>query len=198
MKHHITDALQVVAAILLTGGVIASAAPLPEKQASITPEVTANSITVTPDTSEKEATATTVKRVTAKWQDNPNKCNQDTHWIAKEKPFKCIRKAKSVSPAATLKKVASVSGSCADWIAAAGITDTANARELINRESGCNPYAKNPSSGACGVAQELPCGKSGCALGNGACQVKWMNSYVLGRYGSWAAAVRFHNANNWY
>lgn len=90
------------------------------------------------------------------------------------------------------------SGTCSEWIAAAGITDIANAVELIKRESGCRPSATNPSSGACGVAQELPCGKSGCARTDGACQVRWMNSYVIGRYGSWAAAVSFHNANNWY
>lgn len=92
----------------------------------------------------------------------------------------------------------SFGGNCDTWIASAGISDVSNARELIGRESGCDPYARNGSSGACGVAQELPCGKSGCSLGDGACQVKWMNSYVLGRYGSWAAAVAFHNANNYY
>ena len=91
-----------------------------------------------------------------------------------------------------------VNGTCTDWIAAAGITDVANALELIGRESGCNPNAMNSSSGACGVAQELPCGKSGCALGDGACQVRWMNGYVTGRYGSWSAAVAWHNAHNWY
>lgn len=94
--------------------------------------------------------------------------------------------------------VASASGSCPSWIAAAGISDVANANELIRRESGCNPYAMNKSSGACGVAQELPCGKSGCNLGDGACQVRWMNGYVIARYGSWANAVAFHNAHNWY
>lgn len=91
-----------------------------------------------------------------------------------------------------------VSGSCASWIASAGISDVANAKDLIQRESGCNPNAVNPSSGACGVAQELPCGKSGCSLGDGACQVAWMKSYVLARYGSFANAIAHHNANNWY
>lgn len=93
---------------------------------------------------------------------------------------------------------APVSGTCAEWIAQAGISDVANAAELIRRESGCNPGAVNPISGACGVAQELPCGKSGCARNDGACQVKWMNRYVLGRYGSWASAIAWHNAHNWY
>ena len=99
---------------------------------------------------------------------------------------------------ATGTAVASASGNCATWIQQAGISDTANAIELIRRESNCNPNAVNPSSGACGVAQELPCGKSGCSLGDGACQVKWMNNYVQSRYGSWSNAVAFHNANNWY
>jgi len=93
------------------------------------------------------------------------------------------------------------SGDCASWVAQAGIADTANAYELIRRESHCNPYALGSMTNlgrACGVAQELPCGKSGCQLGDGACQVKWMNKYVIGRYGSWAAAVAWHNANNWY
>jgi len=96
------------------------------------------------------------------------------------------------------RPAASFGGNCEAWIASAGITDVVNARELIRRESGCNPNAVNPSSGACGVAQELPCGKSGCSLGDGACQVAWANRYVIGRYGSWAAAVSFHNRNNWY
>lgn len=95
-------------------------------------------------------------------------------------------------------QAASYSGTCAEWIVAAGITDVHNANELIRRESGCNPHAVNKSSGACGVAQELPCGKSGCSMGDGACQVRWMNGYVTNRYGSWANAVAFHNSNNWY
>lgn len=117
---------------------------------------------------------------------------------AKRQADTAVAAAPSVSTKQQSVKVVMPSGSCADWIRGAGISDVGNAVELINRESGCNPNAANPSSGACGVAQELPCGKSGCSLGDGACQVRWMNSYVLGRYGSWAAAVAFHNANNWY
>ena len=97
-----------------------------------------------------------------------------------------------------VQPVVAVSGTCADWMSAAGITDTYNATILLNKESHCNPRAVNPSSGACGLAQELPCGKSGCALGDGACQMAWMNSYVLRRYGSWANAVAFHLSHNWY
>lgn len=95
-------------------------------------------------------------------------------------------------------QVAVATGNCDTWIAEAGITEVASARELIRRESNCNPNAVNSSSGACGIAQELPCGKSGCGLGNGACQVKWMAQYVYARYGSFANAIAWHNAHNWY
>ena len=46
-----------------------------------------------------------------------------------------------------------VTGSCGEWMAAAGVTDPANAYTLIMRESGCNPNALNRSSGACGIPQ---------------------------------------------
>lgn len=99
----------------------------------------------------------------------------------------------------SVQPVQPVAGNCMSWITAAGITDVQDAVTLINWESGCNPWIYNRGgSGACGVAQELPCGKSGCVLGDGACQMRWMNTYVLERYGSWANAVAFHRANNWY
>ncbi len=95
-------------------------------------------------------------------------------------------------------RVVAVSGTCSEWLAQAGVSDVANATWLINKESGCNPNAVNRSSGACGIAQELPCGKSGCSLGDGACQIRWMQQYVNARYGSWAGAVAFHQAHGWY
>jgi hypothetical protein len=113
------------------------------------------------------------------------------------------REAQLAAPAPTTPPAAAPAaiqapGNCSGWIVAAGITDTIDAMWLIDKESGCNPYAVNPSSGACGIAQELPCGKSGCTMGDGACQLVWMNRYVLERYGSWASAVTFHRANNYY
>jgi hypothetical protein len=94
--------------------------------------------------------------------------------------------------------VVTYSGSCAEWLAAAGVTDTASAMTLINRESGCNARAVNASSGACNVAQELPCGKSGCTLGDGACSVRWMSQYVIDRYGSFSGALAHSNQYGWY
>jgi hypothetical protein len=107
---------------------------------------------------------------------------------------KAVLKARNVAYAAEV----SLSGTCADWMTQAGVSDVRSASILINKESGCNPYAVNSSSGACGIAQELPCNKSGCGLGNPVCQIQWMQSYVNARYGSWAGALSFHYSNNWY
>jgi hypothetical protein len=89
-----------------------------------------------------------------------------------------------------------VLGSCGDWMAAAGVTDTANATWLINKESGCNPGAVNKSSGACGIPQALPCSKLGTS--DPVAQIRWMQNYVNQRYGGWAGAVAWHRSHNWY
>lgn len=95
---------------------------------------------------------------------------------------------------ATRTQTASASGSCEEWMAQAGIANTEATRKLILKESGCNPRAVNPSSGACGIPQAYPCSK----LPNGVntdpvTQLKWMQSYVTGRYGSWENAL-----STWY
>jgi hypothetical protein len=88
------------------------------------------------------------------------------------------------------------SGSCHDWMVAAGVTDIANAYTIIMRESGCNPNAVNKSSGACGIPQALPCSKLGTS--DPVEQIRWMQNYVINRYGSWAGAVSFWNQHHWY
>lgn len=89
-------------------------------------------------------------------------------------------------------------GTCSEWMASAGISDASSASELIRRESNCNPYSVNPTSGACGVGQALPCSKSGCEMGDGVCQMIWMNHYVIGRYGTWANALQHSYSYGWY
>jgi len=91
-----------------------------------------------------------------------------------------------------------VSGTCADWIRSAGIKDVSTAHILIMKESTCNPNAVNPSSGACGLGQQLPCGKWAHTWNEPVGALKDMNGYVMARYGSWANALNFHLANNWY
>lgn len=70
--------------------------------------------------------------------------------------------------------------------------------ELICRESSFNPAAINPTSGACGLAQALPCSKMKCELNDVDCQLDWIGDYVERRYGTFEKAVEFHNNNNWY
>lgn len=107
-----------------------------------------------------------------------------------------IAAANAPTPSFPPAPVAHASGSCGEWMVAAGITDMANATTLINRESGCNPNAVNKSSGACGIPQALPCSKLG--TNDPVEQLKWMQNYVNNRYGSWANAVSHSNSKGWY
>lgn len=84
---------------------------------------------------------------------------------------------------------------CHTWAAQAGIELDDEAILLIDRESDCSPTVLNPSSKAGGIPQALPFSKTGCALTRtdeaAVCQLKWMHSYVFGKYGGWAEANRF-------
>lgn len=91
-------------------------------------------------------------------------------------------------------------GAPAEWMAAAGIasSDWGYVDYIVSAESGWNPNATNSSSGACGLVQALPCSK---VPGNGYDPVdnlRWATGYATGRYGSWAAAVGFWQANHWW
>jgi hypothetical protein len=104
-------------------------------------------------------------------------------------------------PAPTPPPVA-YSGSCASWMAEAGVPATYSAQALIDGESGCSTSALNTSSGACGIPQELPCNKSGCGGvgGDPVCQLKWMDGYVKSVYGSWDSAYStwLSRSPHWY
>jgi len=67
-------------------------------------------------------------------------------------------------------------------------------RYIVNHESHCDVYARNPQTGDCGIGQL----ESGCYGYNGRAQAAAMVSYVQGRYGSWYAAY-LHEVNyGWY
>lgn len=72
----------------------------------------------------------------------------------------------------------------------AGINNT-SARKLIQAESDCNPNAINKQSGACGVGQQLPCGKWDHQWNDPVGSMIDMQNYVYGRYGSWENAWTF-------
>lgn len=73
---------------------------------------------------------------------------------------------------------------------------------IINHESGWRVNATNPSSGAYGLGQALPGNKMASAgkdwKTNAITQLKWVKSYIKGRYGNAANAKRFWQAHNWY
>jgi hypothetical protein len=72
--------------------------------------------------------------------------------------------------------------------------------ELIARESSFDPSIINKTSGACGLAQALPCSKMQCSLDMDGveCQIKWIEDYTVGRYGTIEKALLFHDMNNYY
>jgi hypothetical protein len=73
---------------------------------------------------------------------------------------------------------------------------------LWAHESGWNPYAQNPSSGAYGIPQALPGSKMGSVRGdwqsNPATQIRWGLSYIQGNYGSPCGAWAHEQADGWY
>ena len=73
---------------------------------------------------------------------------------------------------------------------------------LWNGESGWNPNARNPISGAYGIPQALPPGKMGAAAasGNAAAQIRWGEGYIAGVYGTPAEAygMWLSRSPHWY
>lgn len=98
----------------------------------------------------------------------------------------------------------SVSGTwvekCHAWATQAGITLDDSAIKLLERESHCNPLARNPTSSSGGIPQALPWTKMGCPLSEAGapCQLRWFQSYVVGRYGSYSAALAHSYSVGWY
>lgn len=70
--------------------------------------------------------------------------------------------------------------------------------ELIGKESSFDIGAINPSSGACGLVQALPCKKMQCSLTDIDCQLNWQKEYIANRYGTVEKALNFWLVNNWY
>jgi len=69
---------------------------------------------------------------------------------------------------------------------------------IYYKESSNNQYAINPSSGACGLGQALPCSKMPCELSDYNCQDIFFTNYMLARYGSWTNAKAFWLQHSWW
>lgn len=93
---------------------------------------------------------------------------------------------------------------CAAWAREAGVSeaDLYNALTLIYKESGCRVSAENAASGAYGIPQALPGSKMASAGAdwqtNPVTQIRWMISYVVGRYGGWSQALAYWYAHGNY
>lgn len=90
------------------------------------------------------------------------------------------------------------------WLKQAGIPESwfNGLNSIIQQESGWRVNATNPSSGAYGIPQSLPGNKMASAGSdwrtNPITQLKWMYSYIKGRYGSLQNALSFRGAHGWY
>lgn len=211
-RFYIADGIQIILAIVLTGSMAYAMQPQASESVQDAPEVkivqsTESKPQSSPETPEKaqDRQKKAPKKLT--WQDNPKKCNQDTQYIAADPPFDCIDKPQSVkqparteSAAPTAAKSASISGGKKDWMRAAGIPKSEwwAVDSIVKRESGWNPNAVNPSSGACGLGQQLPCGKWAGAWNDPVAALKGQYRYVTARYGGYSQAVAFWNSNHWY
>jgi hypothetical protein len=73
---------------------------------------------------------------------------------------------------------------------------------IISHESSGDPHATNPGSGAYGLPQALPADKMATAgpdwRDNPATQLRWMKTYVDGRYGGACPAWTWWQAHHWY
>ena len=107
--------------------------------------------------------------------------------------------SKNVALASPETPTTQVSGSKADWLRASVIPEQywGLVDQIVQKESSWNPNAVNASSGACGLGQQLPCGKWGGTWNDPVQALNSMNSYV-NRYNGWQGAWEFWQANQWY
>lgn len=97
------------------------------------------------------------------------------------------------------------SGQKTDWMRDAGIaeSDWGFVDYIIQKESGWNPNSVNRNSGACGLAQALPCSKVPGNPLNPVDNLKWANGYAqtctsYRHYCGWSGAYDFWISHRWW
>lgn len=121
--------------------------------------------------------------------------------LLKQKEAQLQAKAESKSKVAVLaESTTAVTGDKFTWMTQAGIpqSDHQYVDYIVQKESSWNPNAVNRSSGACGLAQALPCSKIGANWNDPVVALKWQLNYVTKRYGGYQGAYSFWLANGWY
>jgi hypothetical protein len=86
------------------------------------------------------------------------------------------------------------------WMTAAGIaqSDWGYVDYIITKESNWDPNSVNSRSGACGLAQALPCSKVPVNPLDAVDSLTWANGYATKRYGSWENAYNFWTSHKWW
>jgi hypothetical protein len=183
MKHNLTDALQVMLAIIITTSlVVVNAAPLSQKQVQVKKPVQHIAVVKpveTPAPAQPQVAQETVSAPETVVDTTPT-------------PEPVVEAPVASQPIYT--------GSHEDMMAAAGISpgDYLAVDYIISHESSWNPDATEPTSGAHGLPQALPYSKTGCGWSDGICQLQWATSYATSRYGGWQGAYSFWVVNHYW
>ena len=92
------------------------------------------------------------------------------------------------------------SGTKTEWMLAAGISesDWGYVDFVVSHESNWNPNSVNAFSGACGLAQSLPCNKVPGNPLDPIDSLRWANGYAQARYSGWGGAYEFWIANKYW
>jgi len=130
---------------------------------------------------------------------NPNNCDLTTH-ILWNSDGTCHKRPYEAPRAVLSAPTGDWVSQCYKWAKQAGVPLNDFAIKLLERESHCNPLAKNPTSSAGGLAQALPWTKMGCDLSyeDAVCQMNWFWSYVQSRYGTFENALAHSYSKGWY
>lgn len=142
----------------------------------------------------------TIDKLEREKRELENRANELEQKLSAKREAQRVAREKANNAASFSSSAQAAEGGREDWIAAADIPKDQwqGVIELISRESSWNPNAVNPSSGACGLGQQLPCGKWSHKWNDPVGGLIDAHNYVMGRYGSWYAAIQWHDANNWY
>lgn len=166
--------LVALALVILTSSALVEAAPLTTVQEQV----------VTPtDTTEK-----------------PVEPEQKTSNEVEERTVEEKVVSQSPAPKPKVQPKPTITGNKETWLRQSGIPESEwwAVDYIVSRESSWNPLAVNKSSGACGLAQALPCSKLGSNWYDPVHALKWQYQYVTARYGGYAQAYNFWVANHWY
>jgi len=103
-------------------------------------------------------------------------------------------------PTITPVVVPVATGSHTDWMAAAGIpeSDWQYVDFIVTKESNWRVDAVNPSSGSCGLLQQLPCGKWAHRWNDPVGALIDGSAYAVARYGSWYQAFLAWQRQKWW